>query len=143
MTADPPPDPVGSWLLLAIVGGWLCVKSAVAFVRLYERLDHLPPHPPHRKERIIHMATRYPLRVGASIVGGLTAAVSGLVGSGLFTTEQGSATTGIITAAVTLLAAFGITVTGERKVTPLADPRDQDGTPLVPADTGESPTTLY
>ncbi|WP_245614415.1 hypothetical protein [Actinokineospora inagensis] len=131
MTVDPPPDVTGSWLLLAIVGGWLLIKTAAGFVRLYERLDHLPPHPPHRKELLTHMASRYPLRVGASIVGGLTAAISGLVGSGLFTAEQGNATTGIITAALTLLAAFGITVTGERQITPLADPRDHDGTPLT------------
>jgi hypothetical protein len=72
-----------------------------------------------------------PLRVAASIVGGLTALVSGLVGSGLLTGGQGDAITGIVTAVVTLLAAFGITVATEPKVTPLADPRDREGRALV------------
>ncbi|GAA4527419.1 hypothetical protein [Amycolatopsis samaneae] len=77
------------------------------------------------------MTTRFPLRVAGSIVGGLTALVSGLVGSGLVTSDQGNAVTGIITAVITLLAAFGVVVSAERKVTPLADPRDRHGDPLV------------
>jgi hypothetical protein len=73
-----------------------------------------------------------PLRVAASIVGGLTALISGLVGSGLITGGQGDAVTGIITAVLALLAAFGIAVTAEPKVTPLADPRDRHGRALLP-----------
>ena len=72
-----------------------------------------------------------PLRTAASIVGGLTALISGLVGSGLLTGGQGDALTGIITAALALLAAFGITATVEPKVTPLTDPRDHEGRALV------------
>jgi hypothetical protein len=77
------------------------------------------------------VTTRYPLRVAGSIVGGLTAVINGLVGSGLFTTAQGNATTGVISAVLTLLAAFGIVISTERKVTPLTDPRDQSGRPLT------------
>ena len=68
--------------------------------------------------------SRYPLRIAGSIVGALTAIASGLVGSGLFTADQGNAVTGIITGLVTLLAAFGVVVSTEHKVTPLADPRN-------------------
>ena len=83
------------------------------------------------------MVTRYPLRIAGSIVGGLTALTNGLVGSGLFTTNQGNAATGVIAAFVTLLAAFGIVVTAERKVTPLADPRDHAGSTLSSDNTTE------
>ncbi|MEV6907563.1 hypothetical protein [Amycolatopsis sp. NPDC051071] len=79
--------------------------------------------------------SRYPLRVAGSIVGALTAIVSGLVGSGLITTDQGGAVTGVITGLVTLLATFGLVVSAERKVTPLVDPRTRQGAPLVPAET--------
>jgi hypothetical protein len=72
-----------------------------------------------------------PLRVAASIIGFIVALVSGLVGSGLITGGQGDAITGVITAILTLLTAFGITVATERKVTPLSDPRDHDGRPLT------------
>ncbi|MEV6609891.1 hypothetical protein [Kutzneria sp. NPDC051319] len=75
-----------------------------------------------------------PLRVAASIVGGLGALVSGLVGAGLLTSGQGGAVTGLISAAVALLAAFGFVITTEPRVTPLADPVDQAGRPLRPAE---------
>lgn len=78
-----------------------------------------------------------PLRVAASIVGGLSALVSGLVGAGLLTGGQGGALAGLISAAVSVLAAFGFVITGEPKVTPLADPVDQAGRPLVPAEAGD------
>ncbi|OXM59144.1 hypothetical protein CF165_49210 [Amycolatopsis vastitatis] len=85
--------------------------------------------------------SRYPLRIAGSIVGALTAVVSGLVGSGLFTADQGNAVTGVITGLVTLLAAFGVVVSTEQKVTPLADPRNRQGQPLTPAQTtGEALT---
>lgn len=76
-----------------------------------------------------------PLRTVASIVGGLTALVSGLVGSGLLTTDQGSAITGVITAVVALLGTLGFVLSAERKVTPLSDPRDSSGRALVPSET--------
>jgi hypothetical protein len=78
--------------------------------------------------------SRRPLRTVASIVGGLTALVSGLVGSGLLTTDTGNAITGVINAVVVLLGTLGLVLTAERKVTPLADPRDNDGYPLTRAD---------
>ncbi|ONI92457.1 hypothetical protein ALI22I_03845 [Saccharothrix sp. ALI-22-I] len=76
-----------------------------------------------------------PLRVAGSIVGGLTALITGLVGSGLLTPGQGDGITGLITAVLVLLGTFGLVVTTEHKVTPLVDPRDADDCPLVPADT--------
>jgi hypothetical protein len=78
--------------------------------------------------------SRRPLRTVASIVGGLTALVSGLIGSGLLTTDTGNAITGVINAVVVLLGTLGLVVSAERKVTPLADPRDNDGYPLTRAD---------
>ena len=75
-----------------------------------------------------------PVRIAASIVGGLTALLAGLVGSGLLTATQGDALTGIITAAVTAVGAFGYVITTERKVTPVSDPRDHAGRPLIPED---------
>lgn len=72
-----------------------------------------------------------PLRTAATVVGGILALVNGLVGAGLFTTTQGDATTAAINAVVTLLAAFGIVMVGERHVTPLDAPRGDDGFPLV------------
>jgi hypothetical protein len=121
----------GLLLLLALVG-YAAWKVARAFVRAYDLLDHLAPHPT-RVEGEPHRMSRFPLRVAGSIVGALTAVVSGLVGSGLFTADQGSAVTGIITGVITLLATFGVVVSTEKKVTPLVDPRDQYGDPLVPA----------
>jgi hypothetical protein len=126
---DPAAANAALWLYTLVLVGWLASAGARGFVRLYTYLDTLPP----RKPRNTNMTTSRPrpLRVAASIVGGLTALVSGLVGSGLLTDGQGDALTGIITAALALLAAFGITVATEHKVTPLADPRDGDGRPLV------------
>lgn len=118
-------------MLLAIVGGWLCWKAARAFVRAYQFLDTLPPRQPRTTEG--RSMSRYPLRIAGSIVGALTAIVSGLVGSGLFTADQGNAVTGIITGLVTLLATFGVVVSTEHKVTPLADPRNRQGQQLTPA----------
>lgn len=74
-----------------------------------------------------------PLRTIASIVGGLTALISGLVGSGLLSTDQGSAITGVINAVVVLLGTLGFVLSAERKVTPLSDPRDSTGRALVPS----------
>ncbi|ONI92530.1 hypothetical protein ALI22I_03525 [Saccharothrix sp. ALI-22-I] len=75
-----------------------------------------------------------PLRIAGSIVGGLTALVTGLVGSGLLTSGQGDALTGLISAALVLLGTFGVVVSTEHRVTPLVDPRDNDGRPLTPTD---------
>lgn len=120
----------GLLLLLALVG-YAAWKIARAFVRAYDLLDHLEPRPIREGEP--PRMSRYPLRIAGSIVGAGTAVVSGLVGSGLFTADQGNAVTGIITGVITLLATFGVVVSTEKKVTPLVDPRTQDGDPLVPA----------
>ncbi|TWP47479.1 DUF389 domain-containing protein [Lentzea tibetensis] len=76
-----------------------------------------------------------PLRTAASWVGLITALVAGLVGSGLLTSGQGDAVSGVATAVLALLGAFGVALVGERKVTPTFDPRDDAGRPLVPLDT--------
>ncbi|MYW95994.1 hypothetical protein G3I59_36665 [Amycolatopsis rubida] len=81
--------------------------------------------------------SRYPLRIAGSVLGALTAAVSGLVGSGLFTADQGNAVTGVITGVLTLLATFGVVVSAEKRVTPLIDPRNQAGEPLAPVSVPE------
>lgn len=120
----------GVLLLLALVG-YAAWKTARAFVRAYDLLDHLEPRTTRKGEP--PRMSRYPLRIAGSIVGALTAVVSGLVGSGMFTTDQGNAVTGLITGVITLLATFGVVVSAEKKVTPLIDPRTQDGDPLVPA----------
>ncbi|WP_328604762.1 hypothetical protein OG943_32670 [Amycolatopsis sp. NBC_00345] len=120
----------GGHLLLLVLASYAAWKLARAFVRAYDLLDHLPPRPT-REQGEPHLMSRYPLRVAGSIVGTLTAIVSGLVGSGLFTADQGNAATGIITAVITLLAAFGVVVSTEKKVTPLIDPRDNAGAPLT------------
>ncbi|MBP2479092.1 hypothetical protein JOF53_007964 [Crossiella equi] len=73
-----------------------------------------------------------PVRTAASWIGGLSALISGLVGSGLLTDAQGGALTGAISAVVAALAAFGIVWATESRVTPLADPRDADGHTLIP-----------
>ncbi|NUT48939.1 MAG: hypothetical protein HOV94_16775 [Saccharothrix sp.] len=80
------------------------------------------------------MSRPRPLRVAGSIVGGLTALITGLVGSGLLTTGQGDALTGLISAVLVLLGTLGVVVSTEHRVTPLADPRDADGRALTPAD---------
>jgi hypothetical protein len=123
--------PAALWFYLAVLTGWFISAGTRGFLHLYAYLDTLPP----RKKSHTNMSTSRPrpLRTAASIIGGITALLSGLVGSGLLTAGQGDALTGIITAVLAVLAAFGITVSTERKVTPLADPRDHDGQPLIPA----------
>jgi hypothetical protein len=138
VAADPPLEPTGAWLLLLYVGAWALLRSAVAFVRFLDWLDHLPPHPPERTRFL----TRHPLRVAATVVGGLTALAQGLVGAGLITAEQGNATTALIAAVVTLLGTFGLVIAAEPKVTPTADPRDDAGRTLVPAYDPDHPTDL-
>jgi hypothetical protein len=148
---DPPPvttDPsqadraaVGL-LYLGVLFVWACVAAGIAFVRLYTWLDNLPPHNERHRSSMSNDPTvalidnvgpnrPRPLRRAAAIIGGLTALISGLVGSGLITDGQGGALTGLITAVVTLLGAFGIVANAEGKVTPLADPRDNDGNALT------------
>ncbi|WET76904.1 hypothetical protein P3102_22645 [Amycolatopsis sp. QT-25] len=122
----------GGHLLLLVLAVYAAWKLGRAFVGAYDLIDNLPPRP-KREQGEPHLMSRFPLRVAGSIVGALTALVSGLVGSGLFTADQGSAVTGIITGVITLLATFGVVVSTEKKVTPLVDPRDQHGDPLVTA----------
>ncbi|MER5262241.1 hypothetical protein ABTZ99_09200 [Actinosynnema sp. NPDC002837] len=110
---------------------WLLGKASYRFVRWFER--HEGNHPnPTQEERF--MSRPRPLRVAGSIVGGLTALITGLVGSGLLTTGQGDALTGLISAVLVLLGTFGVVVSTEHRVTPLIDPRDTDGRALTPAD---------
>lgn len=71
------------------------------------------------------------------ILGGL---VTGLVGFGILTAAQGDAITGLLglvpgllTAVFTALGAFGVVRAGEPQVTPLSDPRDDEGRSLRPS----------
>ncbi|MFC0434583.1 hypothetical protein [Kutzneria buriramensis] len=133
-------------LYLGVLIAWASVAAGIAFVRLYTWLDNLPPHT--TKQRITRTVTAdptttpndnstpgrpRPVRKAAAIIGGLTALISGLVGSGLITDGQGGALTGLIAAVVALLGAFGFVASSEGKVTPLSDPHDNTGTQLVPA----------
>lgn len=87
-----------------------------------------------------------PLRAAADrvvkVVGTLTALVTALAGAGiaLLTVEQANAVTAVLSAVPgvvalvgTALAAFGIVKRAEPEVTPVEDPRDNDGQRLVPA----------
>jgi len=133
LAAAPPDAGTGGQLILLALLAYAAWKFSALFVRVFNWLDHLPPKPV-REQGEPQTMSRYPLRIAGSIVGALTALVSGLVGSGLFTADQGNAVTGVITGVITLLAAFGVVVSAENRVTPLVDPRDQDGSALVPAE---------
>jgi hypothetical protein len=124
-------EPGGSLVVSSALVLWWLYKGCRAFVLWLDR------HSIDTQEYIrmsANLSRPRPLRTVASIVGGLTALVSGLVGSGLLTTDTGNAVTGVINAVVVLLGTLGLVVTAERKVTPLADPRDNDGYPLTRAD---------
>ena len=126
-------EPGGGSLVLSLaLLLWLLGKACLRFVLWFER--HEGNHPDHLQEEPL-MSRPRPLRVAGSIVGGLTALITGLVGSGLLTTGQGDAVTGLITAALVALGSFGLVISTEHRVTPLVDPRDSDGRPLTPADT--------
>lgn len=77
-------------------------------------------------------------RVGA-VLAVIGAAASTLVTVGALTADQGSAleavaagAAGLITAVTVALTAFGVIRKAEPLVTPVDDPRTDDGTPLVP-----------
>lgn len=124
-------EPGGSLVVSSALAIWWLYKGCRAFVLWLDR--HSIDTQEYIRMSAIQSRPR-PLRTVASIVGGLTALVSGLVGSGLLTADTGNAVTGVINAVVVLLGTLGLVVTAERKVTPLADPRDNDGYPLTRAD---------
>ncbi|WP_018686544.1 hypothetical protein [Actinokineospora enzanensis] len=74
-----------------------------------------------------------PLRGAARVFGGITALVAGLANSGVISPAQGGAIQGVITAVLVLLGTFGIVAVAEPKVTPLSDPRDDQGRSLTPS----------
>ena len=78
---------------------------------------------------------RQPLATVA-IPAGLVLALLGLAGISL-TTEQADALVYILTAAAPVISAVATWLIGRGKVTPVADPRDADGTPLVRAPAGD------
>lgn len=78
----------------------------------------------------------------AKVTGLLATLVTALAGYGIVTAVQGDAVTGllgaipgVVTLIGTVIAAFQTATKGEEQVTPVADPRANDGTPLVPANT--------
>lgn len=94
-------------------------------------------------------STRHPIKRAAvtysGIAGGLGAVITVLATVGLLTTDQASAVTagmtaltaavaGVITAASSVWAAFGAANKAEPDTTPVDDPRDRQGMPLVRAD---------
>ncbi|WNV86559.1 hypothetical protein [Umezawaea sp. Da 62-37] len=122
--------PGGSLVVSLALIIWLAYKAARAFVVWLDH--HSTDHPPQEETPMSDPRPR-PLRTAASWIGGVLALISGLVGAGVLTDTQGSATTAVINAVLVLLGTFGVVIATERKVTPVADPRDTDGTPLVPA----------
>lgn len=74
------------------------------------------------------------------VIGTLSALVTALAGSGiaLLNADQANALTallgaapGLVTLVAVALAAFGVRDRAKPQVTPVEDPRDHDGTPLV------------
>ncbi|XVV05321.1 hypothetical protein ACQPW3_07995 [Actinosynnema sp. CA-248983] len=122
-------QPGGSLVVSLALLLWLLGKASLRFVLWFER--HEGNHPTQEEPFVSNPRPR-PLRTAASWIGGLLALISGLVGAGVFTAAQGDAATGLINAALTLLATFGVAFAAERKVTPLSDPRDADDRPLIP-----------
>jgi uncharacterized BrkB/YihY/UPF0761 family membrane protein len=85
-----------------------------------------------------------PLMEAAGVVSRITATVATvvtmLVGWGVVSLAQQDAIEGLlgaipglVTLISTILAAFGVARRAEPQVTPVSDPRDDLGTPLVPA----------
>ncbi len=83
-----------------------------------------------------------PLQEAASrlskVLGVAGAVVTALVGFGIFSLAQGDAVQGllgaipgVVTAVVAVLSAFGVVRAAEPQVTPLSDPRDNDGNKLI------------
>jgi hypothetical protein len=71
-----------------------------------------------------------PLRVIATVSSVITLIIGGLPTVGVpLTADQ----TGWLVALVGSLGAVAVALLGEQAVTPISSPRDQDGTPLVPA----------
>lgn len=86
---------------------------------------------------------RHPLKRVAAKVGAVTAVIGGAVSTaatiGAISADQSTAVQGTLTAVsvlatalAALAAAFGVRSAGEPLVTPVADPRADDGTPLIP-----------
>lgn len=129
--------PGGHWVISLALVVWVLLKACRAFVAWFDRHDgtHTPlPHKENTRMSTPIPSRPRPLRTAASWIGGLLALVSGLVGADVFTTGQGDAVTGVIQAVLTALAAFGVVAATERRVTPISDPRDEQGRPLTSAD---------
>lgn len=106
-------------------------------------VDVGPLSPDDLNRRLLAERPR-PLRDAASrlstvlgVIGGIATA---LVGFGVLTAAQGDAVLGLLglvpglfTSVFTALAAFGVVRAGEPQVTPLSDPRDDEGRRLLPA----------
>lgn len=122
----------GSLVLSLALLLWAAFKTAYRFTAWFDR--HSGDHPHHLQEDPVTDPRPRPLRTAASVIGGLTALITGLVGAGLLTPGQGDGITGLITAVVVALAHFGVVVATEQRVTPLIDPRDAQGRPLTPAE---------
>ena len=83
-----------------------------------------------------------------TVVAAVTAALHLIVGLHWLTIAQSSAVIGQVTAGIDLLGVLAAVLYARPAVTPVADPRDNAGTPLVPAvsttvgvpDTSPAPT---
>lgn len=82
----------------------------------------------HRRFFVKLLDSRYPLRQRGALLGLLALAAQALSLFGVDPTRWVSL--GVLT--VTALGILGLVSSGEKVVTPVADPRDENGTPLVP-----------
>lgn len=77
--------------------------------------------------------TNEPVRLGALIIGLIGAGVTLLVAFGIdLSADQQTAILAFAGAVIALLTALGVGEWVRRRVTPLADPKDNEGRPLEP-----------
>lgn len=74
-----------------------------------------------------------PVRLGALIIGAIGAILALLVAFGVdLSADQQTAILGVTAAVIALASAIGVGEWVRRRVTPLADPKDNEGRPLEP-----------
>lgn len=106
-------------------------------------------HPPTEGWPVTETPRPTPLRGiavhWAQVMGALNGLVTSGAAVGLLSTDQVSAlevalsaVLGVTAAGITVLGTFRVAIEGQDVVTPLSDPRDYDGTELIPRGIGSS-----